>query len=106
MPSPAASKTPSLRVAAPVKAPRSCPNNSDSMRVSDRPGVFTARKGWVLRGLARWMPRATSSFPVPEGPWISTGTSVGAMRLTVRSTDMMAALSPTSPVSCPTRANW
>ena len=31
-----------------------------------------------LRGLRRWMARASSSLPVPVSPWISTVASVGA----------------------------
>jgi hypothetical protein len=36
---------------APVKAPRSWPNSSDSMSVSEKSAQLTATNGWCLRRL-------------------------------------------------------
>src|SRR5262245_53900941 len=41
---------------------------------------FTAMNGFVARGLARWMRRASTSLPVPDSPTISTVQSVPATR--------------------------
>jgi len=38
----------------------------------------TATKGWLARGLLRWIIRAISSLPVPVSPSMSTVASVGA----------------------------
>ena len=48
------------------------PKNSDSRRLSGIAPQFTVTKAALLRGLSRWIRRATSSFPVPEGPVIRT----------------------------------
>ena len=51
-------------------------------------------KGRFLRGLSRWMARATSSLPVPVSPRIKTLASVGATTSTCRRTRRRAALLP------------
>ena len=67
---------------APVKAPFTWPNSSDSRRDSGRAPQLTATNGSRARGLAWWMALAISSLPVPDSPWISTVASVGATRAT------------------------
>ena len=41
---------------------------------------LTATNGRAARGPFRWMARATTSFPVPESPRISTVAALGATR--------------------------
>src|SRR5207248_7938095 len=53
-------------------APRSYPNNSDSSSCSGSAAQFSAMNGPPFRGDARWMKRATTSFPVPESPLTRT----------------------------------
>ena len=54
---------------APVKAPFSWPNSSDSISCSrDGRAVERRRTGPAARGEARWRARATSSLPVPVSP--------------------------------------
>ena len=65
---------------APVKAPRSWPNISDSSRSGGIAPQLTAMKGWFVRLLWAWMKRAISSLPVPLSPMISTVESVAATR--------------------------
>ena len=55
-----------------MNAPRRWPNSSLSSRVSGSAAQLTARNGPSARVLAPWMPRATSSLPVPVSPSIST----------------------------------
>jgi hypothetical protein len=43
-----------------------------SSNVSGIAAQLTAMNGAAARALARWMPPATSSFPVPVAPWMST----------------------------------
>ena len=50
---------------APVKAPRSCPNSSDSISGSGSAAQLIARNGPAARGEASWMKRAITSLPVP-----------------------------------------
>ena len=57
---------------APVKAPRSLPKSSDSIRFSGRAAQFKRMKGLLARALSATMARAASSFPVPLSPRIST----------------------------------
>ena len=80
VPPSAASNRPARSRSAPVKAPRICPNSSDSSKVSVRPEQFTERKGRRLRWLNSWMARATSSFPVPDSP-SNQHVDIGAGRL-------------------------
>ena len=80
VPPAATSNHPVRRPTAPVKAPRSWPNSSDSTRVSGSAQQLTATKGPPARGLASWMKRAINSLPVPVSPWISTVASVPATR--------------------------
>ena len=66
--------------AAPVKAPFSWPNSSDSTRSGAMAPQLTVTKGRSRRGLAWWMARARSSLPVPDSPSIRTGMERGATR--------------------------
>ncbi len=79
MPPSAASTRPVRAALAPVKAPFSWPNSSDSISVSGIAAQFTQISGARERLLCWWMARATSSLPVPDSPWMSTVTSAGAV---------------------------
>ena len=59
-------------VAAPVNAPRAWPNSSLSSRCSGSAAQFTATNDRSARGPLVWIASATSSFPVPVSPEIST----------------------------------
>ncbi len=72
MPRCASSNFPSFRDTAPVNAPFSCPNSSDSISVSEIAATFTGTNGSSRRGPCRWIARATSSLPVPLSPTIRT----------------------------------
>ena len=78
MPPSAISNRPRLRAVAPVKAPRSWPNSSDSISSRGIAAQFTFTNGFVASALARWMARAISSLPVPDSPVMSTRVRVGA----------------------------
>ena len=94
----ASSKRPSRRSAAPVKAPFSWPNNSLSSSVSGSAPTLTAMKGLDFRPLSTCSARATSSFPVPLSPSMSTVAVTGAICSTWTITSRTASLSPMSPV--------
>ena len=57
---------------APVKAPRSWPNSSDSKRLSSRVVQSTVTKGSSRLGEESWITRAMSSLPQPVSPMTST----------------------------------
>src|SRR5439155_144773 len=90
------SKRPTPRSVAPVNAPRSCPNISDSTRSFGMAALFTHTNRFAARPLWRWIAEATSSLPVPDSPVISTRASVGATRAIRARTSSMAGLTPTS----------
>ena len=75
---------------APVKAPRTCPNSSDSARASGMAAMFMATKGPPARGLEVWISRATTSLPVPVSPRMRTLASVSATWSMRSSTRRMA----------------
>ncbi len=78
MPPAACSKRPTLVATAPVKAPFSWPNSSDSSSCSGSAAQLTATKGLPARG-EPWCRRcATTSLPVPDSPVISTVVSAEA----------------------------
>ena len=79
VPPSASSNRPSRRSAAPVKAPFSWPNSSDSSSVSGSAAQLTATNGLPRRGERSWSALATSSLPVPLSPWISTVLETGAI---------------------------
>ena len=64
----AASNLPSFEHAAPVNAPFSCPNSSDSMRESDSSAQLTDTIGRPDRGLRSWISFAVCVLPVPVSP--------------------------------------
>ena len=68
VPPSASSKRPARRAMAPVNAPFSCPNSSDSSTPGARAAQFTRTNGRDSRGLLMWMARATISLPVPVSP--------------------------------------
>jgi len=80
VPPSAASKRPGLLCAAPVKAPFSWPNNSDSMRDGDKVAQLRVTKGPFHRFDKKCSRLAASSLPVPLSPIKSTGRSTGATR--------------------------
>ena len=75
MPPRASSNRPFLSTTAPVKAPRTWPNSSDSRSPSGSAPQLTGTNARAERGPWRWMARATSSLPVPVSPVTSTGAS-------------------------------
>ena len=64
-------------VLASVNAPRTWPNNSLSKMPSGKPPVFTATSGRDARLDSAYSVRATTSFPLPCSPVISTFASEG-----------------------------
>jgi hypothetical protein len=92
VPPSACRKSPSRSAFAPVNAPLTEPNNSLSMSSRGRAAQLTLMILFLLRGLNVWMRSAMTSLPVPLSPVMSTVTSLGAMRSTVRTTPRMAAL--------------
>ena len=91
----ACSKRPRWRLCAPVNAPRSWPKSSDSSSSGGTAGVLTAMKGPFEHGLCSWRARATSSFPVPDSPVMSTVTVERESRPIARNTSCMAEAEPT-----------
>jgi len=85
----AAWNRPGWLATAPVNAPFTWPNSSDSSRFSGIAPQLTATNGWLARGLARWMAWATSSLPLPLSPRISTLASEAATSLASASTSAM-----------------
>ena len=81
MPPSASANLPFLVVVAPVNAPRTWPNSSDSSSVSGIAAQLTLMSGMSRCALRSWMARATSSLPVPVSPVISTVLLVSATQL-------------------------
>ena len=80
----ACSNRPAERLLAPVNAPFSCPNNSDSISSRGIAAMLMATKGPDLR-LPNWCNAlATNSLPVPDSPLIMTVRSVCVMRAMTR----------------------
>jgi hypothetical protein len=61
-----------------VKAPSSCPNNSEAINSRGIAAQFTLTNAREVRSDRRCMARATSSLPVPVSPVIGTVESVAA----------------------------
>ena len=95
---------PRLFAIAPVKAPFTCPNSSDSSSVSGMAEQLTATKERSARPLRWWIERATSSLPVPVSPAISTVARLGATRAIRSRTRSIAGLRPT--ISTPGPASF
>ena len=91
----ASSKRPRCRSVAPVKAPFSWPNISDSTRSRGMAAQLSLMYGPRTRCEPRWMSDAATSFPVPDSPVMSTRASVGAMRAIISCTCSTAGLRPT-----------
>ncbi|SST06830.1 Uncharacterised protein [Acinetobacter baumannii] len=99
MPPSAASTSPARPALAPVKAPFSWPNSSDSIRVSGIAAQFTEISGALARFDRLCRARATSSLPVPDSPWISTVESVGATLRILLYSSCIGAQEPMMPIS-------
>jgi hypothetical protein len=78
----ACTSRPSLSVLASVNAPRTCPKSSLSNSCAGTAEQLMATKAASARGLRSCSARATSSFPVPLSPVMSTEMSAPAMRRT------------------------
>ena len=92
----ATSNFPGRSAMAPVKAPRSCPNSSLSSSSIGTAARLTGTRSASARGLRRWIARATSSFPVPVSPVMSTEALLGATCCTSAKTLRIAAETPIS----------
>ena len=90
----ASSMRPMRRSCAPVKAPRSWPNSSDSRSVAGNAAQFTVTSGPRARGLFWWIAFAASSLPVPLSPVMSTVVFAGATAWMVSKTSFMDGASP------------
>ncbi len=90
------SKSPILVPTAPVKAPFSYPNISDSSKVSGNAPQLTGMNGLSRRGPFVWIARAMSSLPVPLSPWSRTVLLLSATRATNLYTSNIAVLLPTN----------
>ena len=64
----AISNLPRFAAVAPVNAPRTCPNNSDSINSSGTAEQFNSTNGAAARKERACIARATNSFPVPDSP--------------------------------------
>src|SRR4051812_7802934 len=96
VPPSASSKRPGRSLIAPVNAPRSWPNSSDSISVSENSAQLTATNGWCLRRLDWWISVAVTSLPVPLSPVISTVLSLLPMTRRNSNTARIRALCPTT----------
>ena len=96
MPPFAVSSSPTLSFTAPVKAPFTCPNISDSSSPSGSAAQLTATSGRALRRLSRWMSCAITSLPTPLSPVMNTDASVGATRRAMPTTLWNAGETPIS----------
>jgi hypothetical protein len=82
---------------APVNAPFSWPNNSDSSTLSASAAQLTAMNGSSCRGDQSCSARANSSLPVPDSPRSNTGEWLRATRRTLSSTALIAGVLPMIP---------
>ena len=94
VPPSACSKRPRRIACAPVNAPRSWPKSSLSRRSFGIAAVLIAMNGFAARGLCRCRARATSSFPVPDSPVISTVAVEVESRPIARNTSCIAGAWP------------
>ena len=95
MPPSASSNFPRRRASAPVNAPFSWPNSSDSISSSGIAAQLTSTNGPACRAEKTWIARATSSLPLPFSPWISTRPLVGAAVAICSRSTRNTTLSPT-----------
>ncbi|MNI71961.1 hypothetical protein D3C73_1278740 [compost metagenome] len=94
MPPLASSNLPRRSFIAPVKAPRTWPNNSLSTRVSGSAAQLRLMIGLSARGEAAWMAWATNSLPTPVSPVINTVRSLPPTRLISSTRRLWALLWP------------
>ena len=92
----ASSNRPGRSLMAPVNAPRSCPNSSDSISVSERIAQLTGTNGLWRRELDWWIRLAIISLPVPVSPVTSTLLSESAITRTKSNTARIRELRPTT----------
>ncbi len=92
----ACSKTPARSRSAPVNAPRTNPNSSDSTSVGATELQSNTTKGPCLHRLASWMPRASSSLPVPDSPTSKTVSWVAAATCSLANSARIASVPPTA----------
>ena len=93
----AAAKYPSRCSTAPVKAPFSWPNNSESIVPSGMAPQFTAKYFLFLRKLWSWIIRGKDSFPTPFSPTTNTDKSTGAIFRAISIARLSASQFPTMP---------
>jgi hypothetical protein len=89
---------------APVKAPFSCPNNSEAISEVGIAAQLTLTKAREARRDLLWTARAINSLPVPVSPVRSTVESVGATLDTRESTVRRAEEVPTTSSNMETRS--
>ena len=88
------SNRPGRATIAPVNAPRSVPNSSDSISVSANSAQLNATKGLWRRGLCQCSALATTSLPVPLSPVTSTLPRPGPMSARYSKIARMRGLDP------------
>src|SRR5438132_273530 len=100
VPPAACSSRPARAATAPVKAPFSYPNSSDSSSASGRAAQLRATNGPSARRDPRWIRCATTSLPVPDSPLRSTVVSAGATFAACPRTSRQDCDVPTTPPDC------
>ena len=88
---------PTLFSVAPVNAPRTCPNNSLSNKVSTTAEQLTVTNRLIRLGPARCSARAASSLPVPVSPEMSAVLTWGARRRINPNSSCITGLRPIIP---------
>ncbi len=106
VPPSASSMRPGLEPTAPVNAPFSWPNSSDSSTSRGSAPQWIGTNGRSARPERSWIARATSSLPVPLSPSTSTEDTVGATRSTMRRTSFISWLRVTIPPKGPAPGAW
>ena len=96
VPPSACTNLPICLTVAPVNAPFSWPNSSDSISSSGMAAQLIFTNGLSARSPLRWISQATSSLPVPLSPVISTVACAGAALAIASRTPFIAFDSPTS----------
>jgi hypothetical protein len=97
VPPSASAKRPRRFALAPVKAPFTCPNSSDSSRASGIAAQLTLISGRSACALRAWIARAASSLPVPVSPVTSTVLLACATFSSLWITSCIARLRPMMP---------
>src|SRR5256885_14556336 len=99
----ASSNLPGFSLVAPVNAPRSWPNSSDSSSSLGSAAQLILTNGLPRRALLSCSARAMPSLPTPLSPRMSTGTSVSATRSTMSQMTIIAGLTETKSLGGPRR---